>query len=151
MIRLPSLALTLVSLVPSTGAAQLDSWERDVQRHLAQATRRLHDAGYESTPDTLAGTLNTGESTWMTLRLEAGRSFVVTGVCDADCAALELALYSPNGYEVDAARSAESAPIVQVVPRETGRYRVRVVMARCTTNPCRYGIGVFRKREAKGS
>jgi len=140
----------LVLLAPRI-AAQGDAWEREVRLHLSQAARRLYAAGYDQVPDSHAGTLNTGESASFTITLEDSTTYVLTGVCDPDCAALELALYSPNGYEVDAARSAESAPIVQVVPRETGQYRVRVVMARCTTNPCRYGIGVFRKREAKGS
>jgi len=136
----------LVLLAPRI-AAQGDAWEREVRLHLSQATRRLHDTGYEQVPQSYAGALNAGESASFTMTLEAGATYVLTGVCDPDCDALDLALYAPNGYEVDAARSAESAPIVQVAPRETGVYRLRVVMTRCTTNPCRYGVALFRKRQ----
>jgi hypothetical protein len=144
--RIRLLPVLLVLLAPRI-AAQGDAWEREVRLHLSQAARRLHDTGYEPVPQSHAGALNTGESASFTVTLEAGATYVLTGVCDPDCDALELALYSPNGYEVDAARSSESAPIVQVAPRETGVYRVRVVMARCSTNPCRYGVAVFRKRQ----
>jgi hypothetical protein len=136
----------LVLLAPRI-AAQGDAWEREVRLHLSQAARRLHDTGYEPVPQSHAGALNTGESASFTMTLEAGAAYVLTGVCDPDCDALDLALYAPNGYEVDAARSAESAPIVQVAPRETGKYRLLVVMTRCTTNPCRYGVAEFRKRQ----
>ena len=136
----------LVLLAPPVGA-QGDAWDREVRLHLAQAARRLHDTGYEQVPESRAGALNTGESASFTLTLEGSATYVLTGVCDPDCDALELALYAPNRYEVDAARSAESAPIVQVTPRETGVYRLRVVMTRCATNPCRYGVAVFRKRK----
>jgi hypothetical protein len=140
------LPVLLVLLAPRI-AAQGDAWEREVRLHLSQAARRLHDTGYEPVPQSHAGALNTGESASFTVTLEGGATYVLTGVCDPDCDALDLALYAPNGYEVDAARSSESAPIVQVAPRETGVYRVRVVMARCSTNPCRYGVAVFRKRQ----
>ena len=136
----------LVLLAPRI-AAQGDAWEREVRLHLSQAARRLHDTGYDQLPESHAGALNTGESASFTMTLQGGATYVLTGVCDPDCDVFELALYSPNGYEVEAARSAESAPIVQVAPRETGVYRVKVVMARCGTNPCRYGIAVFRRRK----
>ena len=144
--RFRLLPVLLVMLAPRI-AAQGDAWEREVRLHLSQAARRLHDTGYDQILESHAGALNTGESASFTVTLEAGATYVLTGVCDPDCDALELALYSPNGYEVEAARSSESAPIVQVAPRETGVYRVRVVMARCSTNPCRYGVAVFRKRQ----
>jgi hypothetical protein len=144
--RIRLLPVLLVLLAPPLGA-QGDAWDREVRLHLSQAARRLHDTGYEPVAESHAGALNTDESASFTMTLEGGATYVLTGVCDPDCDALDLALYSPNGYEVDAARSAESAPIVQVAPRETGVYRVRVVMARCSTNPCRYGVAVFRKRQ----
>lgn len=143
------MSVLLVLLAPRI-AAQGDAWEREVLLHLSQAARRLHDTGYDQVQESHAGALNTGESASFTMTLQGSATYVLTGVCDPDCDVFELALYSPNGYEVAAARSAESAPIVQVAPRETGVYRAKVVMARCSTNPCRYGLAVFRKREEKG-
>lgn len=35
--------------------------------------------------------------------------------------------------------------VVVVNPRSTGAYRVKVIMATCSTSPCFYGVGVFGK------
>jgi hypothetical protein len=129
--------------LPSAARAQGSRWERQVQRYIRETTRKLGDQGYEQTGESRSGALNTGESTSYTLTLQAGESYVVTGVCDDDCAELDLALYAANGYEVDAARGAGNAPILRVAPRETMAYRVKVLMTSCRTNPCSYGIAVF--------
>jgi len=34
---------------------------------------------------------------------------------------------------------------VQIAPRVTGEYRVKVTMASCSTSPCFYGVGVYGK------
>lgn len=36
-------------------------------------------------------------------------------------------------------------PVVELTPRTTQRYRVRVIMTGCGTSPCFYGVGVFGK------
>jgi hypothetical protein len=136
--------------LPGVARAQADRWEHAVGQYLAQAERRLHEAGYTEGESQL-GVLNTDETDSFTMTLERGVAYVFTGVCDPDCVELQLALYAPNGYEVESARSAGSAPILFIDPRETASYRVQVVMSRCTTNPCRYGVGVFRKRKVNGT
>lgn len=136
----------MLLLLPGIARAQADRWGRAVGQNLAQAERRLHEAGYAES-ESRQGVLNTDESASFTVRLERGVSYVLAGVCDPDCLELQLALFAPNGYEIDAARSAGNAPILRIHPREPAAYRVQVVMSRCTTNPCRYGVGVFRKRE----
>lgn len=131
--------------LPGVVQAQADRWERTVIQYLAQTKRQLHEAGYTAGESHVGG-LNTDESASFSVTLERGVSYVLTGVCDPDCLDLQLALFAPNGYEIEAAGSAGSAPIVRINPRETASYRVQVRMARCTTNPCRFGVGVFRKR-----
>lgn len=130
--------------LPAAARAQ-DRWERAVGQYLAQAEHRLHEAGY-TTAASQVGALNTEETAAFNMTLERPGDYVLAGVCDPDCVDLQLALFAPNGYEVDAARSLGSAPIVRIDPRETGVYRVQVTMARCTTNPCHFGVGVFRKQ-----
>jgi hypothetical protein len=67
------------------------------------------------------------------------------GVCDNDCSDLDLVLYDADGDQVDSDVQTDDVPIVQVTPRETMRYRVKVLMPTCKTNPCWYGIGVYGK------
>jgi hypothetical protein len=54
-------------------------------------------------------------------------------------------LYDADGDQVDSDVQTDDVPIVQVTPRETMRYRVKVLMPTCKTNPCWYGIGVYGK------
>ena len=139
-------ASLILLVLPRVALAQADQWERAVGQHLAQAERRLHEAGYTG-GELHLGVLNTDESASFTVSLARGVSYVFTGVCDPDCLGLQLAMFAPNGYEVAAERSAGSAPMVRIEPRESALYRVQVVMSRCTTNPCHYGVGVFGKPE----
>ena len=132
-------------VLPSAVRAQGSRWDRQVLQYLRETTRKLGAQGLEQTGESQRGALNTTESTSFTVTLRAGYSYVVTGVCDDDCKELDLTLYAANGYEVGAARNAGNAPILRVAPRETMVYRVKVVMADCRTNPCSYGIAVFRQ------
>jgi hypothetical protein len=91
------------------------------------------------------GSLDNGEAASDSVTLEAGVAYVLLGVCDDDCTALELGLFAANGYEVDAARRSGNAPIVRVTPRERARYRFTVRMTGCGMNPCWYGIRAFRR------
>ena len=140
----PMIALMVL---PSTVRAQGSRWDRQVLQYLRETTMKLGAQGYEQTGENRSGALNTRESTSFTVPLRAGYSYVVTGVCDDDCKELDLILYAANGYEVDAARNAGNAPILRAAPRETMVYRVKVVMASCRTNPCSYGVAVFRQEE----
>jgi hypothetical protein len=120
--------------LPGVVWAQADRWERAVSQYLTQAEWRLREAGYTRCEPHL-GVLNTDESALFTVTLERGVSYVLAGVCDPDCVELQLALFAPNGYEIDATRSAGSAPILRIHPREPTAYRNQVAMPRCTTNP----------------
>lgn len=135
--------------LPAPAPAQGSRWERQVQQYIRETTRKLGGQGYEQTGENRSGALNTTESTWFTVTLRAGDSYVVTGVCDEDCKELNLALYAANGYEVDAAQNAGTAPILRVSPRETMAYSLKVVMMRCQLNPCSFGVAVFHARVSR--
>jgi len=81
----------------------------------------------------------------MTLNLHAGTTYALIGVCDQDCTDIDLRLYDSDGDEVDSDLKTDDKPIVQIAPRVTGEYRVKVTMASCSTSPCFYGVGVYGK------
>jgi hypothetical protein len=130
-------------LAPSAAAAQ-SRWQRQVQAHGDQTSAMLTASGYAPIALHWSGALDNGETASDTVTLRAGVSYVLLGVCDDDCRALELGLFAANGYEVDAAQRSGNAPIVRVTPRETARYRFTVRMTGCGMNPCWYGIRAFR-------
>jgi hypothetical protein len=136
--------LLALLLAPSAAGAQ-SRWQRQVQAHIDQTSATLSATGYIQVPGRWMGALDNGETASDTLTLSAGVTYVLLGVCDDDCKALELGLFAANGYEVDAARRSGNGPIVRVTPRETAPYRFTVRMTGCGMNPCWYGVRAFRR------
>jgi hypothetical protein len=129
---------------PAPAGAQGNRWERHVQDQLRRAAGALHVARAVPAASRV-GPLNGEESEFFAVRLEAGVPYTVVGVCDDDCANLQLVLTTAAGNELAAERASESFPVLQFTPRDSGAFRVRVVMAKCQMNPCWYGVAVYRK------
>ena len=137
-----SFLLSIVCVAPPVLSGQ-SRWDRQVDARLAQAAATL-ERGYRPGGIAGRGTLNTGESVTFTITLPPNVPTVLTGVCDEDCAELDLSL-STNGYDTDAARGGGNAPIVRVTPASPTTYNVTVRMGSCRVNPCWFGVGVFRQ------
>jgi hypothetical protein len=141
-VRLFALAITCSS-VCSTLAAQ-SRWDRQVDARITQAGTTLQGRAYQLAGLVGRGTLNTGESATLSITLPAGAESALSGVCDDDCADLDLSL-STNGYDIDAARGGGNAPIVRVTPAAPTTYTVTVRMASCRVNPCWFAVAAFRQ------
>jgi hypothetical protein len=141
------LALTAVAgLVGSTAAfAPQDEWVAQVRRLLQRAGQSFEERGYSMTHQIYTGSLRNRTNEFVTLRLDIGTQYQIMGACDNDCSDLDLTIYGPNGDELDQDIEMDDFPIVAVTPSRTGTYRLKVVMATCSAEPCRYGIGVFGK------
>ena len=105
----------------------------------------LVDDGYIRVGPPRSGWLNDDEAARFTVWLAAGHSYVVAAACDADCSDVDLQLFSPSGDEVDRDLLSDDEPIVFAAPYSSGRYTVRVSMARCSREPCEYYAGVFQQ------
>lgn len=137
-----ALVLTWVSVCQSLSAQS--RWDRQVDARITQAGATLQGRAYRLAGLAGRGTLNTGESATFSITLPAGAESALTGVCDDDCADLDLSL-STNGYDIDAARGGGNAPIVRVTPAAPTTYTVTVRMASCRVNPCWFAVAVFRQ------
>jgi hypothetical protein len=134
-----------LALLAPTARAQDNQWRTQVEGYLKRAAKTLSDKGYEQTHETQIGSLADDDNESFNLTLHAGTTYALVGVCDNDCSDLDLVLYDADGSQVDSDVQTDDVPIVQVTPSETQRYRVKVMMATCKTNPCWYGIGVYGK------
>lgn len=143
--RFFALAVTCMSVCQSLAAQS--RWDRQVDARIAQAGATLQGRAYRIAGIAGRGTLNAGESATFSITLPGGAESALSGVCDDDCADLDLSL-STNSYDVDAARGGGNAPIVRVTPTAATTYRVTVLMASCRLNPCSFGIAVFRQIRA---
>lgn len=140
--RITALATVCLSIAPALSAQS--RWDRQVDARITQAGAALQGRAYRLAGLAGRGILNTGESATFSITLPTGAESALTGVCDDDCAELDLSL-SANGYDVDAARGGGNAPIVRVTPAVQTTYTVTVRVATCRVNPCWFAVAVFRQ------
>lgn len=140
--RILALVLTCVSAFQPLAAQS--RWDRQVNARITQARATLQGRAYRLAGLVGRGTLNTGESATFSITLPAGAESALTGVCDDDCANLDLSL-STNGYDIDAARGGGNAPIVRVTPAAPTIYTLTVRMGTCRVNPCWFAVAAFRQ------
>jgi hypothetical protein len=144
-----ALALIAVAGLAATTAAAAprpqDEWTQQVRRMLQQAGHTFEERGYSMTHQIFTGSLNNRTNEFVTVRLDIGTAYALMGACDTDCSDLDLTLYDAAGNQVSQDVEMDDFPIVSVTPTRTGTYRVKVTMATCSAEPCRYGVGVFGK------
>jgi hypothetical protein len=139
-----SVAAAALLLSPAAAQAQ-DAWTRQVRTQLTAAGQVLEQRGYELTHRIYTGALDNGEVEMVQLDLAVGMEYQIMGTCDQDCTDLDLTLYDGNGNVVDSDLMDDDVPIVTVTVGRSGSFRLRVSMAACSQEPCRYGIGAFGK------
>lgn len=137
------LSIAAVALFATPAAAQQDAWTQQVRRYLQEAGRHFEEQGYTLTHHIYTGTLNDGGTEIVELDLDIGTDYEIIGACDDDCTDLDLTLYDGSGEVVDSDLLDDSFPMVSVTVIRSGSFTVEVSMANCSSEPCRYGIGVF--------
>jgi hypothetical protein len=142
MLRIGTL-LALLLAAPSLLSAQiraLDQFQQTVNREL----RRYEDVldVSEMTHEVFYGELRDDAERTLTVTLDSGTDYLVLGVCDEDCTDLDLRLYQ-GSTQIDEDVALDDYPVVRVTPSATREYRVEVIMATCSVNPCRFGVAVY--------
>jgi len=98
------------------------------------------------------GSLYDRETGELRLNLSGGYRYVYQGSCDLDCTDLDFALYrwvpawgNRRGYWMFIAsdRAADDTPGLTVTPPFNALYRMDIIMARCSSEPCRYEVEVY--------
>jgi len=145
MKRLILAAVLGAAVLATTAATPQDEWEKQVRAQLTAVGEHFATQGYTLTHRVWTGALADGATTTVQIPLQGGREYQIMGVCDTDCSDLDLRLYNPAGTEIDSDLLEDDAPIVSVESARAGTYTVRVLMAACSEEPCRYGIGVYGK------
>ena len=134
------LAPLALAATPQAAFAQSDV---DVVWTQLQSVRELAtDNGY-GLRNYIVGLLDDGESDSWTFPLEAGSTYLITGVCDADCSDLDIEVRDENGTPIVEDATADDVPVVQFQVPSSGRYTVDVRMYSCSTSFCYFGLGIF--------
>jgi S1-C subfamily serine protease len=119
--------------------------EREVQSQLDVIRPMLQLRGFVPAYPVQTGEVATeaGESHEFTL--EKGVSYIVTARCDAACGNVDLDVFDAGDRLVDQDTDRDDYPTIALVPRESGSYRVAVRIEQCASEPCAYGVAVFRR------
>lgn len=142
------MAISLLFLIVATSVFSqkalqpLDDWTIQVYNQFRTYEDRL-DLSNQS-HEFVSGRLDEDGTEWVYIELPAGYTYYILGVCDNDCFDLDLELYSTNNVLLSSDVETDDYPLVSITPAERAIYRVKVIMANCSSGPCRYGLGVYR-------
>lgn len=140
--KLSTMALVAgAALLCASPARAQDQWMQQVAAQLDAVVDALDTEGLTPAGDPHGGALGEGANEDLELELTAG-SYLIIGVCDADCSDLDLVL-SADGDEIASDYEPDDTPVLVVEVEEGGTLTLTVQMAACSSGPCRYGIGVF--------
>ena len=90
-----------------------------------------------------SGGLQQGQTWNVPAPLLAGVDYRVVGVCDRDCADLDLIVFDPQGTLITQDTSATSQPVVGVQAAYPGTFTVQVLMYNCSVEPCYYALALY--------
>ncbi|HRD73457.1 MAG: hypothetical protein E6Q42_05380 [Dechloromonas sp.] len=149
MFRAAAVAVSMVMwaalALPATAVAGDEEYVDVVQSQLDAVKDFAERKGYEGTHNEHIDRLGQGASDDYTFQLQEGRDYLIVSVCDQDCSDLDLTLYDENNNEIATDTSTDDAPVVEVSPRWSGKFRLNVTMYACSNAPCYYGISVMGK------
>jgi hypothetical protein len=89
--------------------------------------------------------LNQGTQQLVSFDLDADRSYVMIGACDADCSELHFSLLAPDGASAGQVEATGNRPIMTVHANRRGKYQLRASMRQCRLQPCEWGVRVYRR------
>ena len=121
-------------------------WREQVISQLESTTRLVRGQGMEQAFPVRTGMARQGERVDVEYRLTGGAKYLFTARCDNDCTDVDIAVLNPQGRVVKSDVARDDYPTVAYkVPRD-GVYKVVVQIARCSAEPCAYGVGVYKER-----
>jgi hypothetical protein len=117
-----------------------------VQSQLSAAVAEATSGGYSVQGRLMYGELNDGAAETIRVSLNAGTSYIIVGVCDEDCADLDLVLSDATGRSLAQDVLDDDTPVLTLEITRSGGYDLRVRMPDCDVNPCEYGIAILAQR-----
>ena len=129
----------------ATEAAAQNSYQQQIRSQLQTASNSIRGNGYTSDREPMMGSLNASANEGMMVNLQGGVRYAIVGVCDNDCSDVDLRIWDPSGTKLDEDILTDDKPVLEFTATVTGQYRLSVEMATCSTNPCYWGVQVFKR------
>ncbi len=137
-------ALLGASLIALPAEAQ-NSWQQVVNAQLATHSNTLRNNGFNAMAQPITGSLNDDADMGTPIALNAGMEYAIIGVCDQDCRDVDLRIFGPDGAMIVDDLALDYHPVLHFSATSTCQYRLVIMMANCTANPCYWGVQVFGK------
>lgn len=122
----------------------VDDWVAQVEAQL-DALRAGQLEGFEPLLGPEIDALAPDEVMSYELEMERGVSYMIVGVCDADCDDLDLALYDDRGAEIAVDFELDDVPVLVFDATRTGLWELEVSMPGCAADTCVFGIEVYAR------
>jgi hypothetical protein len=117
-----------------------------VQAQLRAAVAEATSGGYAVQGRLIYGSLNDGAAETIRVSLTAGNAYLIVGVCDEDCADMDLVLSDATGRSLAQDVLDDDSPVLTLEITRSGGYDLTVRMPDCDANPCGYGIAIMARR-----
>lgn len=134
-----------LGFILSPSSAKSDVYDDQVKSQLYLLAGQAFDEGFDHVSDIALDSLRDSHVEVFSLTLRRDTEYVIVGACDNDCSDLDLFLYDENDNEVAEDGLVDSAPILNITPRWTGDFQLKVKMYACSNNPCRYGVMLLER------
>ena len=108
---------------------------RTIGGYLDEYQRRYAE-GARPVGEDVTASLDDGGSHEFVIDLQEGHRYRVLGACDTRCSDVDLIVEDAAGQQVDQDVLLDDYPVVDINPTADARYRVRIGMPGCGTNPC---------------
>lgn len=126
----------------AAAAAVQDSWARDAGDRLYMVLSRDGREGARLLGSPATGVLYAEGIAERTVRLQPGEH-VIVATCETACD-LDVRAFDADGRPAAADTDDRPHALADVEVRRPATLRVRVEMAACAAEPCRYAVGTFR-------
>lgn len=130
----------------SSAGSGTSEYTRQVQGYLSRLSENTVRAGFKRVvAGPVYGSLNDDAEATHEMTVGGGTDYVLFGACDNDCTDLDLYIYDSDGDLVRRDVETDDRPVLIFSSRKSGKFRIKVVMATCSSEPCRYGLQLNAK------
>lgn len=105
----------------------------------------LQGEGYTSLVASPSGALREDAAQDFAVSMTAGTEYAFYAMCDSDCDDIDLIVLGPDGRQVATDRRADDAPTIRMRATASGTHTLRVSMASCSIEPCRFWARGYSK------
>lgn len=122
--------------------AQPYSYQQAVNKQLNDVRIAMNAQGYLQSHDNIISSLYTGQKNTFDIRLREGKRYRIVGASDVDCQSMSIEVYDENRQLVGVHVNDKDL-FVEIQPRWTGMFQIKVIMGPCVNAPCYFGIATF--------